>query len=97
MGVVRGGGSSTVESRIVIPVVVGSNPIRHPIIKELRNVSKGFRNVGQVSQIFNVILPRFEQQYARETAAVNPDGGLGVIAREIVSAPPTRVGPLCPG
>jgi hypothetical protein len=42
-------------------------------------------------------LPRFEQQSSRETAAVNPDGGPGVIAREIVSAPPTRVGPLCPG
>ena len=30
-----GGGSSTVERRIVSPMVVGSNPIRHPKTKDL--------------------------------------------------------------
>ena len=29
-----------VESRIVIPVVAGSNPVSHPIINELGNLRK---------------------------------------------------------
>ena len=37
--VLNGGCSSAVESRIVIPVVVGSNPISHPNIQKLAAVS----------------------------------------------------------